>query len=134
MKAIRWQVPFVSIGGTNYRVDIYDAGYVGNPVQLLAGDTPFTTDEDSSDDYFYPIRTQSSTLQVCTDIPEQTDYPNGGTLNLEDLLPSNNIERPVRLINVDADKIEWQGFLSCEAYSQQYTAIPQINSFPVISV
>lgn len=134
MKAIRWQVPFVSIGGTNYRVDIYDEGYVGNPVQLLAGDTPFTTDEDSSDDYFCPIRTQSGTLQVCTDIPEQTDYPNGGTLNLEDLLPSNNIERPVRLINVDADKIEWQGFLSCEAYSQQYTAIPQIISFPVISV
>lgn len=134
MKAIRWQVPFVSIGGTNYRVDIYDEGYVGNPVQLLAGDTPFTTDEDSSDDYFCPIRTQSGTLQVCTDIPEQTDYPNGGTLNLEDLLPSNNIERPVRLINVDADKIEWQGFLSCEAYSQQYTAIPQFVSFPVISV
>ena len=30
--------------------------------------------------------------------------------------------------------IEWQGFLSCEAYSQDYTGIPQNLDLPLISV
>lgn len=128
-KAIRWQVPFASISGTKYRVDIYDEGYTGTPVQLLAGETPFVTDEDSSEDFFAPIRTQSGTLQVCTALP------NGGRISLDELLPANNIARPVRLINLDnSDAIEWQGFLSCEAYSQDYTGIPQILNLPLISV
>jgi hypothetical protein len=53
---------------------------------------------------------------------------------LEDLLPENNLSRPVRLINVDNNSIEWQGFLSCEAYSQDYTSIPQVLQLRVISV
>ena len=128
-KAVRWQVPFVSISGTHYRVDIYDEGYTGSPVQLLAGDQPFVTDEDASDDYFAPVRSQSGTLQVCTKIPS------GGMLSLNDILPSNNIARPVRLINTDnSNTIEWQGFLSCEAYSQDYVGIPQNLSLSLISV
>ena len=51
-KAIRWKVPFVSISGTHYEVDIYDEGYSGTPVQLMAGETPFTTDENDDKDFF----------------------------------------------------------------------------------
>lgn len=128
-KAIRWQVPFASISGIKYRVDIYDEGYTGTPVQLRAGDTPFVTEEDSSEDFFAPIRTQSGTLQVCTALPD------GGRISLDELLPANNIARPIRLINLDnSNAIEWQGFLSCEAYDQDYTSIPQIIQLPVISV
>ena len=128
-KAVRWQVPFVSVSGTHYRVDIYDEGYTGNAVQLLAGDQPFVTDEDASDDYFAPVRSQSGTLQVCTKIPS------GGMLSLNDILPSNNIARPVRLINTDnSNTIEWQGFLSCEVYNQDYVGIPQNLSLSLISV
>ena len=133
-KAIRWQLRFVSDNLTNpqyYRIDIYDEGYTGSPVQLEPGDQPFVTNEDSSDDFFAPIRPQTGTLQVCTAMP------NGGTLKLEDILPANNIASPLRLINItDASNpvIEWQGFLSCEAYSQNYTEIPENLSIPVISV
>ncbi len=132
-KQVRWQVPFADINGNRYRVDIYDEGYSGNPVVLKAGDTPFTTKEDDSDDFFAPIRTQTGTLQICTKIPGS-----GTPLKLEDLLPANNIARPVRLNRINSSgtvlAIEWQGFLSCEAYSQAYVSTPENISFPVISV
>ena len=127
-KNIRWQIPFVSIQGVHYRVDIYEEGTF-TPVQMTAGPTPFVTDEDASDDFFHPVRSQTGTLQVCT------LKPDGTYITLDDMLPANNIARPVRLINTDnSDAIEWQGFLSCEAYSQDYTGIPQILDIPLISV
>ena len=128
-KAVRWTIPFVSLGGTNYRIDIYDEGYVGNPVQLRGGPQPLETNENNSDDFFTSVRTHTGSLQVCTEIP------GGGTLALGDILPENNISRPVRLINLsNSNAIEWQGFLSCEAYSQEYTSAPQILTLSVISV
>lgn len=128
-KQVRWQVPFASRLGTAYRVDIYDEGYNGTPVQLTAGPTPFVTDEDSSDDFFQPVRSQSGTLQVCTH-----DEDGNVLITLDDILPANNISRPVRLVNVGTGAIEWQGFLSCEAYDQDYTGIPQNLDLSVISV
>lgn len=128
-KAVRWQVPFAAQDGTQYRVDIYDEGYTGSPVQLTAGETPFTTDEDDSDDFFAPVRTQSGTLQICT------ETPSGSTIKLEDILPASNIDRPVRLVNLsNSNAVEWQGFLSCEAYSQDYIGIPQNLDLPIIGV
>jgi len=130
-KNIRWYVDFVSIQGTHYRVNIYDEGEF-TPVQLTAGPTPFVTDEDASDDFFAPIRTQTGTLQVCTLLPGTNDQ----YITLDELLPANNIARPVQLINIDntPNTIEWQGFLSCEAYSQDYVGVPQILDLPLISV
>ena len=132
-KQVRWQVPFVSRLGTAYRVDIYDEGYTGSPVQLLGGTSPFTTDEDSSDDYFAPIRVQTGTLTVCTH-----DEDGNVLITLDDILPANNIARPVRLWRLlgggAVGVLEWQGFLSCEAYDQDYTDIPQHLQLPVISV
>ena len=130
-KAVRWQVKFASISGTKYSVDIYDEqdGTWSGITQLLAGETPFVTEEDSSEDFFAPIRTQTGTLQICTVMED------GSRISLDELLPDNNISRPVRLINLDnSNAIEWQGFLSCEAYSQNYTSIPENLSLPVISV
>ena len=130
-KQVRWQIPFVSRLKTAYRVDIYDEGYTGSPVQLLGGTSPFTTDEDSSDDYFAPIRVQTGTLTVCTH-----DEDGNVLITLDDILPANNIARPVRLVSISGstETIEWQGFLSCEAYDQDYTDIPQHLQLPVISV
>ena len=71
MKNIRWQIPFVSLQGIHYRVDIYDEGEF-TPVLLTAGPTPFVTNEDANDDFFHPVRTQTGTLQVCTLKPDGT--------------------------------------------------------------
>ena len=128
-KAIKWQIPFASLSGTLYRIDIYAEGYSGDPIQLTAGESPFVTEEDSSEDFFAPIRTQTGSIQVCT------RKPDGTMLTLDEILPANNIDHPVRLINLsNSNAIEWQGFLSCEAYSQNYTAIPENLTLSVISV
>ena len=133
-KQVRWQIPFVSRLGTAYRVDIYDEqdGSWSGVQTLTGGTNPFTTSEDDSDDYFAPIRTQSGTIEVCTLMPD------GNYITLDDLLPANNIARPVKLWRIlgggAVGILEWQGFLSCEAYNQDYTSIPQILQLPVISV
>ena len=133
-KAVRWQIPFVSsIEKTQYRIDIYDEqdGTWSGVTTLTGGPSPIVTDEDASDDFFAPIRTQTGNIEVCTAIS------GGGTLSLEDILPENNIARPVRLVSIAADmseKIEWQGFLSCQAYNQAYTDIPEIIQLPINSV
>ena len=135
-KAIRWQVPFCTNDPTNptyYRIDIYadQDGTWSDIMQLTAGDTPFTTDEDSSEDFFAPIRTQTGTMQICTYLDD------GSRISLDDLLPADNISRPLQLLNITDPSnpvIEWQGFLSCEAYSQNYTAIPENLTLSVIGV
>ena len=133
-KAVRWKIEFVSnIEKTKYRIDIYaeQDGTWSGVTQLLGGPQPFVTEENKSDDFFTPVRSQTGNIQVCTAIPA------GGTLSLDDILPANNIDHPVRLVSIaanNAETIEWQGFLSCEAYSQSYTSIPQILTLPVISV
>lgn len=127
-KQVRWRVPFASVNGTQYEVEIYDENWTGSPVVLTAGATPFVTDEDASDDFFAPVRSQTGTLQVCTLLPD------GTMLRLEDILPANNIARPVQLRRVDDDVVEWQGFLSCEAYTQDYVGIPQVLDLSLISV
>ena len=131
-KTVRWQIPFVSRNGKKYRIDIYDEG-THTPVQLTGGTTPFVTNEDSSDDFFHPLRAQTGTIQVCTLMP------NGNYITLDDMLPANNIARPVRLMEeydptLNRWRVAWQGFLSCEAYSQHYQSTPQILELPVISV
>ena len=132
-KAIKWQIPFASLSGTLYRIDIYaenDGTWdTAHPIQLTAGESPFVTEEDSSEDFFAPIRTQTGSIQVCT------RKPDGTMLTLDEILPANNIDHPVRLINLsNSNAIEWQGFLSCEAYSQNYTSIPENLTLSVISV
>lgn len=130
-KKIHWQIPFASaIDKKQYRVDIYQEGYTGSPVTLLAGSSPFNTEEDNNPDLFTPIRTQSGTLQVCTAIP------GGGLLKAQDILPSNNTDYLVQLVELDEgdESVEWQGFLSCEAYSQDYIGIAQELSLSLISV
>ena len=133
-KAIRWQIPFQSVQGVQYRIDIYDEGYSGDHVQITAGSTPFTTDEDNSDNVFEPVRSQTGTIQICTQLPS------GGMLSLDDILPSDNTARPVIVNKIDSsttpatEAVEWQGFLSCETYSQDYVGIPQVLDIHVNSV
>ncbi len=129
-KAVRWQIPFVStIENIPYRIDIYDEeGDWSGITELLGGPSPFVTDEDDNTDFFAPIRIQTGTIQVCTAIP------GGGMLNLDDILPENNISKPVRVVRTDTQTIEWQGFLNSEAYNQDYIGTPQILNFPVNSV
>lgn len=130
-KKIHWQIPFASaIDKKQYRVDIYQEGYTGSIVTLLAGSSPFNTEEDNNPDLFTPIRTQSGTLSIVTKLPD------GTMLKAQDILPSNNTDCPVVLVELNdgEEEMVWQGFLSCEAYSQDYIGIAKELSLSLISV
>ena len=69
MKTVRWQIPFkeakpASQNPKSYRIDIYDEGTYTNPIQLLAGTTPFTTEEDSNEDFFTPLRKHTGKIRI----------------------------------------------------------------------
>lgn len=138
-KGLKYQIEFASVGGKKYRIDIYKEGWEeSSPIRLLAGDSPLETKEDSSGDFFGALRDQTGTLQVCTSIPPQEAFPNGGLLNMADILPQNNTDCPVFLYEIAGedqhDEKRWQGFLSCESYSQNYTGVPENISLNVNSV
>ena len=106
-------IPFKSFEGNGFVVHIMEQNYSGSTVTLTASDEPFTTQEDDDDDPFAPVRTQSGYLRVI-------DYD--GTL-MEQLMPSNNTEKLVRLWSVTNGHIDtcvWQGFLQAQAYTQPW--------------
>ena len=49
-KGINWQIFFAS-RTKKFRIDIYKENARTNPIQLLAGETPFVTNEDASDNF-----------------------------------------------------------------------------------
>lgn len=127
-KKIRWQIPFLSIDNVEYRIDIYGEGDFEFPIQLLAGPSPITIEEDNDSDIFSPIRIQTGTIEVCSLTGDDV------MMTLDDILPKSNTDCPVQLVRVDTDHVEWNGFLSCECYTQHYVSTPQILSLPIISV
>lgn len=124
MKYVHWQIPFQSIRGTNYRIDIYDdySGEImpppGWPIELQAGETPFVVSEDDSEDVFEAIRAKTGTIQVA-DIND----------NIVDIYPKNNTNKYVQLLRIDGNTstIVEQGFLSSDSYEQSYVSVP--NNF-----
>ena len=127
---IKYTIPFTSRLGAKYRVDIYDRDHTGRSTTLTAGETPFVIDEDNSDDFFAPVRTQTGTLQVCT----QT--ATGNMLTIADLIPDRPLSRPVRLVRVtgSTETVVWQGYLSSDSYTQDFTGAPQVLDLSVNSM
>lgn len=127
-------MPFSDINGKRYRVNLYDEVADGvtppSTIQLIAGESPLEINENDSDDFFTPVRTQTGSMSVCTKLTD------GNTLDLDDILPANNLTTPVRVqeftnnswINI------WQGYLNSEIYNQAYTELPEFISLPIISL
>ena len=122
-KAVHWQIPFRSIEGINYRIDIYDEGFSGTPVQLTGAQNVLTTTEDTDSDFFAPVRAQSGLIRII----------NEGTELVEQLFPTDAMSRPVRVVRVVNSVVEWQGFLNPEAYDQRYVGFPVELELPIVS-
>ena len=120
---VRWQIKFVSLQGTDYVIDIYDADYTGSSITQLTGAAePFITNEDTDGDFFVPVRTQSGYIKFVA----QNDTIVG------ELMPVQATDRPVVLRSGDA--VCWIGFLSQEQYSQPWEPCPYEIEIPVVSV
>lgn len=106
-----------------YTVNVYEWDYMGDVVTLTGASEPFVTQEDDDTDIFTPVRTQTGYLRVID--------TTGGKL-LEEMMPKNNTEKPVRLML--GDTVCWQGFLAAQGYSQPWDNHKNKIEFQVISL
>ena len=129
--AIHWQIPFVSLRThTQYTVNVYDMTYSGSPVSLKGAADPFVTEEDTDDDPFSPIRTQSGKLRIIDD-----GFAADGVtpFDWKQFVPSLAAERPVVLTHEEngTTVVDWQGFIQAQDFSGTLYGNPQVRDFPV---
>lgn len=102
---IKWTISFQSVGGTNYTINILQNGFSGTAKSLRPADKPLTIDEDNSDDYFEPIRTQSGYIRIIND---STDL-NGNTFSYTELIATNATSH---MVNVKMGNTTiWVGYI-----------------------
>lgn len=119
--AIHWQIKFKGLRtANNYIVNIYDDNYTGTPVQLTGADSPFVVNEDTSEDMFVPVRTQSGYIRIVDD----------GSVNWTDILPTTAVSRPVT-VTKNSNTVVWQGFMQPRTFSGELFGNPQVREFPV---
>ena len=133
--ANNYTIQFKSLrAGTLYTLAI--GGGTGGAIALHGGAEPFTTQEDSDEDQFTPVRTQSGTIRI-VDNGKGTQIINGQEVQVDvdwhDLLPKTDTARPVTLSHVVGSTtiIDWQGFIQAQNYGSTLYGNPQEHEFPV---
>lgn len=98
---VKWVVPFVALDGTAYNINICKREYSGEANMLIAGTTPFVTNEDNNTDLLTPIRTQTGYINIVCDRSTWFQIINEG-----------------EYVYLSKDNsVEWQGFISKEAFN-----------------
>ena len=135
---IFWKIPFKSLRtGTDYTVNIYKDGALpsGYPLTLKGGAQPFVTEEDSDEDIFTPIRTQTGYLRFVDDgkAEDSSNQPQEVTFNWKDIIPSTDTARPVTLTHHSDGQtvVDWQGFMQAQDFGSTLYGNPQEREFPI---
>ena len=118
MKTVTWK----SLKGVSYVLSINDG--VSGTTALVPSATPFVTEVDNSEEFFYPVREQTGNIGIHGDVSTITG-----------LLSSSPVDRPVTLTATknDTSSIVWKGYLQTQAFSQQWDKGPIELSIPVVS-
>lgn len=124
MATNNYSITFKSLrAGTVYVVNI--GGGTGAAIPLKGGAEPFFTQEDSSDDLFTPVRTQTGYLRVVDDGMDA----NGNAWDWHDLIPETETSRPVTL--TAGGSILWRGFMQAQDFGSLIYGNPQEREFPI---
>lgn len=120
-----WKIPFVALNNTRYEIRIWDGDSYDatNAVELVGAEEPIVTEEDSNDDIFTPIRTQSGYIRI---IAENSRI-------LTDIMPNNATDKKVLLRDVTNAINEWCGYLQVQNYTQELGPTPYELELPIIS-
>ena len=133
---VHWKIFFKSLrAGSDYCVNIYKDGSLpsGYPLTLKGGSQPFITEEDSDDDMFAPIRTQTGYIRIVDDGHAETSGGAATTWNWKELLPATDTDRPVVLQKKVGNSwtTVWQGFMQAQTFGGVLYGNPQEREFPV---
>lgn len=125
-RTTKWQVDFVSLKGKNYTAKILVENYTGDVIHLQGAPEPFTTSEDNSEDYFLPVRTQTGYLRI---VDTGKDLA-GNPFNWADMLPANNMQNQVQLLN--GSTLVWVGYMKADLFATQAFGYGTVVEFPLI--
>ena len=133
MATHNYTITFRSLrAGTFYTVNI--GGGTGAAIALKGGAEPFVTQEDTSEDAFTPLRTQSGYIRIVDDGKDAEGQALGADW-WKDLLAMTNTERPVTLVarpTADAaGTTVWQGFMQSQSFGGELYEAVQEREFPV---
>ena len=133
MATHNYTITFRSLrAGTFYTVNI--GGGTGTAIALKGGAEPFVTQEDTSEDAFIPLRTQSGYIRIVDDGKDAEGQALGADW-WKDLLAMTNTERPVTLVaRPTADAVGttvWQGFMQSQNFGGELYEAVQEREFPV---
>lgn len=114
---------FVSLNGTNCRVDIYKRGYEGNEVvDLVGAANPFEYEEEDSEDTLNSvIRYRTGYLRIIED--------NYG--DLDELYPLLNTDRYIEFYY--GENLDFNGFIQAQEFENPWNAGSREVELPVIS-
>lgn len=126
----KWTVPFVSLNGTNCRVDIYEEGYNGSVTELstanpsapgVADAKPFEIVEDDSNDMTHFIRFKTGALRL-------VELTYGG---LADLMPRSLTDHYIEAYY--GSQLVFTGYMQCQEFDNDWVEVPRVLEFPIIS-
>lgn len=118
-RTIRWRISFKTIKERKAMVYIYEDGYAGDVIDLEGAEKPISTEEDSSEELLYPVRSHTGYLRV---------IDNG---DLAGLMPSDNMQHYVELY-IDSI-LEWCGYMQAATFTQAWDTPPIEVEYPLIS-
>lgn len=119
---LRWTMQFESLHGVQCLVKIYDSdGWSGEPTALSPGDTPFTYEEDDSDDLTEVIRYRTGTLRVFVDEGE----------DIQDLYPATMTEHYVEFLY--DGRLDFTGYIQPQTFEREWTAAARVDELQVAS-
>ena len=130
-----YSITFKSLrAGTVYTVNI--GGGTGAAIPLKPGAQPFVTEEDSDEDMFTPIRTQTGYLRIMDDNRDSNGdliKPSDPTNWWKDLIPATDTARPVTLTHQSGGStiVDWQGFMQAQDFGNTLYGNPQEREFPI---
>lgn len=120
MREIKWQMWVHTDRERDLCVNIHEDGYQGSIIELQPSSQPLTTGEDSSDDFFAPVRTQSGYIGFTTD-----------GIDWKSLIPSTLQEHYVDVIDNDTDKVLFCGYINAESYEAPWGKVEE-KEIPII--
>lgn len=108
---LKYTIPFASLRGNRYRVEIEESGYSGTSVQLTGAPCPLTVSIADDAFIYSPLRLSTGTVQVV-----------GGS-ELQSLFATGWQQYRVTLVHIDGEteSVAWCGFVRPEEYTQDYS-------------
>lgn len=119
--ATKYTIPFCSLQGIQYEVQVKVDGFTGTAVALTGSEHPFYTAEKNDKEWLQvPIRTQSGYIRIVC-----------GESIWRDLIPTTATSHYVELIRIEDASVQWRGFIKPETFTHSlYSGVDEYE-FPV---